>query len=370
MQKGASQICLVSHQNVAELLGARLPGSEAAELHALVTPQMTTQAQQLAATCASLGLQCELHELPELSVGAIQGALEKLWFDAPDKPWQVNITGGKKSMSIVAHEWATKNGIPAIYVDTDTREILTSHNGEWQSESLLDFLEFEPVLNLFGYQVEKAEKPVIPPAVAEALERLVEVAGARGGSAAVHALNACATRASNLGVYYTPRLRFGEVLDICKAVGKLDYTDSAIVFRDEDALNWCKGLWLEEYVDATLARLEREGRLVSWSGSVVVRDAKDVSNELDAVFTAGNKLHLVECKTSRLARDDINTQGVIYRQSSLGGRLGGIFTRSMICSVDSLTPAEIRRARGAGINIVMGANLKNLHRVINQWIDK
>lgn len=98
-------------------------------------------------------------------------------------------------------------------------------------------------------------------------------------------------------------------------------------------------------------------------------------NELDLVFIASNRLYIVECKTGKMTEKDFASgsepvASIIYKADSLGDRVGGIFTISMLCSLEQLPPAHARRAATPGVKIVAGQNIKNLRKIIIEWINE
>lgn len=374
MQKYRNQICFVSGQNVPELLGALLPGPGATLVHALVTPEMETQARWLQKTCAKNGVKCEQHDLPESGTAAIENLLESIWYNEPDAPWAVNVTGGTKMMGFAAYDWAKNAKVPVFYVDTSTRTIfLQEHTGkQWQRQPLPSLLQFEQLLDLYGYDVESKTAAPVEPAARAATARMLDLASKHGGMSAIGALNRFAKTAEydcSCPVKYIADENLDALLEICKNAGKLAYADSLIHFKDEEARKWCNGIWLEEYVQGVLAGLKAEGRITSWASSVNAR-SNGVPNELDAVFTANNRLHVLECKTQRLQDKDSQAVSILYKADSIKDRVGGIYTKYLLCSLDELTKDQMRRAKNLQIATLLGPNLKNLRKFLIEWIDQ
>lgn len=359
---GGCHICLISDQNVAEFLGAFLPGCAASRVHAITTAKMRQNAVNFSRTCKGRGIGCDIHELAETGMEQIHALLDRIW--QPGASWVVNITGGTKLMSLAAFTWASAHDVPACYVDSAAQKLIVHSHGAWESHPLPEMAGFEALLNLYGYEVVSRRKEPVPAQTRAAFERMLALADSAHGRRALHVLNARATQA-DAGEPCPPDVHLLDLLNICRDAGKLDFGKSGILFRDEAAKFWCKGGWLEEYVQAVLARLESEGRISSCASSVRLARG-DVKNELDAVFTARNRLHIIECKTSRLGA----ASTILYKADSIRGRVAGIYTRSMLCSLDSPGPEEMKRASALGIRTVSGSSLKNLRKVIIEWIMK
>lgn len=373
MQEYRNQICFVSGQNVAELLGALLPGA-GTSLHAIVTPQMKSQALWLQNTCKKNQVKCVLHDLPEIKSAAIESLMESIWYNEPEASWAVNLTGGNKMMGFAAYDWAKKAKVPVFYIDTGSRAIFLREPTEpyWQEQALPSLLHFEQLLNLYGYDVESKTIAQVDAATRNAISQMLELAGRPKGITAVGALNKFAKLAEDdctRLIDYIPEESLNALLAICKTAGKLDHDGSHLCFKDEKSRKWCNGIWLEEYAQAVLAGLKADGRISSWASSVNVR-SNGVPNELDAVFTVDNRLHVLECKTPRLRDKDLTAASILYKADSIKDRVGGIYTRYMLCSLDDLNQDQMRRAKNLQIETVLGANLKNLREILLRWIER
>lgn len=369
MPKYDYHICFVSGQNVAEFLGALLPELGAAHIHAIVTPKMRKQGANLENTCKRRGLKYTSHPLERIGITEIGDLLDSIWLAHPDASQALNITGGTKIMSLAAYAWAIKNSVAAFYVDTAAKCALVYDKDGWETVPIPAILDFEALLNLYGYEIMAKIGTPISAVARNAIEKLLELGNRKKTRRAMGFLNEKAAKAKDaphLAVSYYHDDGVAEALEICKSAGKLDYTDSTIIFRDEEARKWCNGGWLEEYVQAILSRLEAEGRISSWaSGVQVIREGS--RNELDAIFTANNRLYVIECKTSRM--DEKNSpSSILYKADSINGRLGGIFTKSMLCSINPLEAFEMRRATNMGIKPVIGPALRDLRKILIEWM--
>ena len=365
MAKYRNHICLISHQNTPELLGGLMPGPEKPKMHAIVTPEMKEEADRFRKTCLSLGLECELYELPR--VAEIERVLDEIWLKGEAETWATNITGGTKIMAIAAYGWAIRNKLPAFYVDTAERRILFNEGEGWKETPLPKLVEYETLMNLHGYAINEKSEASIDRESRIAIDSLL--ARVASNPDPFHIINRAAFMASEdpfLTVSCFIDSEFKKLLGALKNANKLDFTDRYIRFNSRDALSWCQGLWLEEYVASVLDKLKKGGLINSWTSNVKIDKAG--YNELDAVFTANNRLHVIECKTSKMKNK--GEASILYKADSIRGRLAGIFTQSLICSVDELSPASDARAKEMNIRVLSGANLKNLRKFIINWIGK
>lgn len=358
-------ICLISDQNVAELLGALLCAPSDVHIHAVTTPVMAARAASFEKTCWKNRIACSIHPLPVARMTEIDRLLDDVLAAHSGGSWAVNITGGTKLMTLGAYAWAVKNRIPAFYIDTANRTYEFYSDGRWQSLPLASVLKYEALLNLYGYEVWESDSSPVPAGHGLAARKMLDLAASEEGLEALHILNERSVTAGprfGLKVSYASRPYMDRLLAICKAAGQLDYDGSMLVFRDEAARRWCNGIWLEQYVQAILADLEAENRISSWAVNVKIA-GPGYGNELDAVFTAHNRLYVIECKTARLAGKPA-AASILYKADSLKDRVGGIFTRSMLCALDDLTPVEAQRASNMGIKTVTGARIMNLREIL------
>lgn len=364
----AHHIVFISDQLVPSWLPAVVPGLGATHLHAIVTDKMECRNAILQNAWQKMGVYRAYH-LASIEQEAIYSVLDAIYKEC-GHDLLLNLTGGNKLMTLAAHEWASAYEVPTVYVDTQARRLVWPGSQKWRTEPLPDLLDVKSLLALHGYEMLAYNRAEIPSSLRNAHARIIDVLGQKGGMAAMGCLNGHAERTDKNHV--VPKDAsfplFDELLAICADADKLVVDGGMLKFVDEDARKWCNGGWLEEYVASVLWNLHAEKKIRSWASCVQVRNT-DGPNELDALFTVGNRLYTIECKTSRMTREQ--SQGAVttmlYKAEVLQERLGGIFASSMICSAEALRDADARRAKGYHICTVCGSNLKNLKKELLQW---
>lgn len=300
MKPGLEHICIISHHNVAELLGAILPNSRAACVHLVVSREMQAAAAAFRQVCASYNLPCYSYILNCSDVTDIMALLEEIHTKRPNSELAVNITGGTKLMSLAAYMWAFRSDVPAFYVDSTAKNIQIFQKQGRRVIPLPDLLSYEDLLGLYGYSIIERNISPLPGKVDEATCKISRLLRNENGKDAIHELNFLLTNAGNeLDVSYTRTSAMHELLVQCKKAGKLDYDERRILLFNEKCRGWCRGHWLEDYVHGILVHLEKEGKIRSWATAVKV-EKDGVENELDGIFTANNRLYILECKTTRL----------------------------------------------------------------------
>jgi len=86
---------------------------------------------------------------------------------------------------------------------------------------------------------------------------------------------------------------------------------------------------------------------------------------------ARNRLHLIECKTKRMAgkgTTEVATD-TVYKLDSISD-LGGLGTRSMLVSYRQLKEADRQRAKDLRIKVVQGTQIQQLKSQLREWINQ
>lgn len=361
-------ICFISGQNIPEILAALHPDCGTRHIRALVSPEMKERAENFIQTCARLGIECDTTLLPRKDVDSIKIQLDKIRQQYGDESIAMNISGGTKLMAFAAFEWANVNGLPSLYVETLERKIYTHSKGAWNKIPLPELVGHEILLKVYGYSIKEKRAGKISKNLRSKLNAIAEIAKI-GDPAPFNDLTDIVNSTSgNTGFYcaYVRKPLLNSLLQCLKDCGKLNFTSTHVSFPDERARKWCNGLWLEEYVQSVIEGLKEEGRINTCAFSVHTVTPHGVANELDAIFTAGNRLFIIECKSGKMNKS--SNSGILYRGDSLAASLGGIFTQFMICSIVKLDGMDAERAREQKIRLVSGEGLHDLRENILQWI--
>lgn len=360
-------IVLVSEQLAPAWIPAVLPGQEVESIQAIVTPAMLSRSAILQKAWEARGGKYRVWPLAGIEQWQIHEVLEAIRSAYPGAELVLNITGGTKLMAIAAYEWAYSSDVPGVYADTETLRLVWLKSGSWVNEPMPALLDVQTLLALNDYALEDLRRAETPALMRTAHQGILALLQTAEGVAAVGALNEHAVTADQKLVSDRTKFfpQFNRLLEICSRAGKLMFDNRRIIFSGDPERRWCNGLWLEEYVASVLWQLAAEKRIQSWATSVhAVRD--EVVNELDALFTSGNRLFTIECKTGRMdAKGPVTA--MLYKADSLQGRLGGIFAKSMICSVKPLSADGMRRAEKHEVRVITGGALKNLKKHLVKW---
>jgi len=147
----------------------------------------------------------------------------------------------------------------------------------------------------------------------------------------------------------------------------------------EAGLRWffLGGGWLEEFVFATVQeRPVTDARMnvkLDWERNQTApkRAEQQIRNEFDVLFTSGNRLHVISCKTGNL---DAPTEAggnkgkeAIYELEALADKAGGPFGRAMLVSARRLSDYSRSRASRMKIEVVDGVDVLGLGKRLERW---
>jgi hypothetical protein len=155
----------------------------------------------------------------------------------------------------------------------------------------------------------------------------------------------------------------------CQDAGVLTLTGAAITFPDEASRAFAKGGWLEHHLHRVVSGLGGALGLRDLAANLEVTDAGGVTNELDLVFLARNRLFIIECKTARMDKPLApKANDTLFKLAEIVRRVGGLSARGMLASYRPLRDSEQRLARALNIELVCGAELARLSQRLQRWV--
>jgi hypothetical protein len=333
------------------------------------------------------GMVVDMLDLPNAyDYAALSDAFLNYLAGHADENIALNVTGGTKLMAVAAQEVFRSAGKPVFYVNVKSDEVLIIGD-KTPSQPLRAKLKVHELLRAHGYSVTAQAQPQISRELRDLTARLIDHVTSAGR--ALGALNALArsARDNQLRAELTPGQQdsrtLGEIVALFADAGLLRQQGNALIFKNEETRSFANGGWLESHVYEVLQSLRAQhpglsdvamGVRVSFAQATGKPQNRD-KNEIDVAFLYRNTLHLIECKTANLALpgtgDDDKATEAIYKMESLL-KLGGQRTRGMVVDYRgqlSQSEANQKRAAEAHIEIVSGAQLKDLKGVIGRlWL--
>ena len=370
-------VLLVSQQAAPNLLAALDPGLKPAEAVLLVSEPMEGRADALERVLREAGVKTQRLPLAnEHDYPALESALLELAAARGDERIALNVTGGTKLMALAAQSIALAAGWSVFYVDADTDEVIWLGARAGQRQRLTEHLRLRHYL--MGYGFELGASSGRPPADTRQ-EALINTLLLQIGSLEkpLGQLNWLAQQAEDrrsLGIPLDERQRhdpnLAALLRQFEDAGVLTVAGAAIAFPDEARRGFAKGGWLEQYLQRVVSGQARALGLRDLAANLEVTDAGGVTNELDLVFLARNRLFIVECKTARMDKPQApKANDTLFKLAEIVRRVGGLGARGLLASYRPLRDSEQRLARALGIELVCGPDLARLPQRLKTWVE-
>jgi hypothetical protein len=375
---------LVSEQPAPNLFPAVVPPGHAEDFPPgavvlVVSRQMKAQADRIEPLFRSRGIEVRRLEVDDpFDADALTSAFEEKVVETIDilggKSILLNATGGTKLMALAAVTVFQDMALPIYYVGhADGRVIwlMPRDRAGFSAQFRIRLPEF---LAAHGYDAEALHRDEVPTHFRELTAALIDEVGAFGS--ALSTLNWVAARAKgSLSVELEPRMMqdeaFGRLVRLFSDAGLIEKERWRLRFADEKVRRFVNGLWLEQHVFGVARSLFKDiASLQDVATGLEVAGPTGVKNEIDVALLAGNRLFLIECKTRRFDSEDEQNgaaSGALYKLKTLRD-LGGLKTRAMLVSYQSLPDYEKDRAAAMDISVVEGRQLTGLRERILRWV--
>ena len=375
----STQVLLVSDQPTPNLTPAIDPRTRPDQVVLVVSPKMTEQAGWLENTLKPRGIHVLRWAIDDpWDIVKLRDQLLALAVEYEDSERVLNATGGTKPMSIAAYEVFRDLGLPIFYVHPANDHLVWMHPWQRKGFDLADRLKLPAFFQAQGAQVDGAiERSGIPARLRDLGAQLVR--DVQRLERPLATLNWLASRANgSLTVTLDPRqrddLRLNALLQRFVDADTASLHGTELRFADEAARFFANGGWLEEYVFGVIQGLRAELQPIQdlARGIEVIRGdgPRPVRNELDVVFLANNRLHVIECKTKRFKGGGAEGPGAeaLYKLDTLAPLLGGLSARAMLVSFQPLSEPDRRRAAELKIRACVGRELHGLKEILRRWI--
>ena len=164
---------------------------------------------------------------------------------------------------------------------------------------------------------------------------------------------------------------FLELLQLFKAAGFLDWDTQTgeLSFPDEDSRFYTNGGWLQQHVLFVLNKLRPAVDIGDLAANAFVQDAANLSGEIDVMFTARNRLFLIECKPQNADADTLAVGESLKKLKDLTDTLGSAYVKAMFVSYLPVKKSHSNRCKQYGIRLVDGHEFPNLPAILRQWIE-
>lgn len=370
------QICLVSDQAAANLLPALDPDLRPAQVVLLVTAKMIDRGAALQSVLQEAGVSSRTVPLSnEHDFERLKDEILALIDDVDEaEEISLNLTGGTKLMALAAQSIGEQAGWGMFYVDADTDELIWL-TAPARRQSLKKQLRLRHYLAGYGFSSgAKAGSLPVMEDVQPLLMTLVRQLGSM--TKPIGQLNWLAQQAEDrrktqiqIADIQLDDPAFQALLRNFEEAGLLRVENSTLIFRDDLARDFVKGGWLEHHVFRTVASLTDDLAIRDKAVNLEVVDGGGVRNELDIAFLAGNRLHVIECKTARMDRGrDSKANDTLFKLSEICRRVGGSASRALLVSYRPLGKSELQLAQALRVATVSAAGVMELPSRIHSWV--
>jgi len=383
-------VCLISEQQAPNLLPALDPElrPKARKMVMLVSDKMKPNADRLVGVLKRHGFHPNSLTMLDINPYDYEGICNKLagHLDRPEnkgKKIALNITGGTKIMALAAQAVFFAAGLPMFYVNESTSRVIVMDGKTSPGEGfpLGVKLHMKDYLSAYGYKPKLPSNLRFTPKFAKELvdsPSRYEKGLIRLNGIVVKAKSK--TRLDFAGETNDDAEVLKPILALCaehRLVKSPVLKPGSWSFVSLSARKYVCGGWLEDYVFDALSGLE--DKIQGKERDLEIRTVpKDVENQLDVVFIADNRLHIIECKTGRLEQaagftDEHNkATPALDKLRNLMSRTG-LKTKALLVTWRELdqknNPLNKNRAEAYGIKVIQKDELRDLKTQLAKWIE-
>ncbi len=383
MQKYDIHVCLVSAQAAANLLPVLDSAFKPKEVIFIVSQDMEDEANALKLVVEAQGIQVSQKHIESISnFEYLEKYFTLLCEENKNKNIALNATGGAKSMVVAGNNIFRKYGKAVFYLEAKNNRILflyQSADGSYFPNIELD-AEITLETYLAAYGVNSTTTPTY---INQAkLNTMISafINGYNTFNPYVYKLNWYANRIkefkSELSDADLQDHTFIKLLTLLSQANKnqgiIKFNGKSIDYKSHQNKFFTNGGWFEKFAYSRLK--ENKDIKDIQCGLHVDNDiygseyqSDDFSkNELDVVFIARDKLHIIECKSGQISSDE--GAKIIYKLEALK-KYGGSMTKVCLLAYTKVPSSVKQRAKAAGIHIISAYDLKEFDKHIAKWIE-
>ncbi|WP_424408548.1 Card1-like endonuclease domain-containing protein [Pasteurella sp. PK-2025] len=389
MQKYDIHVCLISGQAAPNLLPILDSQFKPKKAIFLVSASMKDNAQYLANTFEKKGVKVDQMTLEDVfDFYMMENQLIDLIAQYEDESIALNVTGGTKLMAIAAQQAFSIAGKPIFYLDTENNRLIfikTDNNETVPSQQIQAKNDLETYLSSYGFKlIQKHHK------TNQDLAYLSKnfITYYQDYKNDIPLLNKYASLSEKSGFKVKIEkedARSSSFLDLLKDMSEdhvihYDEDTKLIDFKNKKTKEFLNGIWLEEYTYEAIKDIKTIDDIAfsvnvgyhkyQLTKSEYSQENKGNKNEFDVAFIAKNKLHIIECKTQILEKNNgVKAEDILYKLETLKD-YGGLLTKKCLVSYHKIPDGVHNRARELRIEIIQGQDLQRLKTKIQEWIGK
>lgn len=305
----------------------------------------------------------------------------------------MNITGGKKTMTIAAFNVCSAVAIPFFYLDLKTFNVFYFENNQSGAvvEPRVENIQYDIKNNKGNLKIFLKARKIVAEDLHEwqqptddEKEYFDFIMKCRNSSESevilkgLRILNKYASKSAAdpknrnvVSVEREDRTDFG-FNEICDELEKLEFLlpseSSLIKFKNHETAEFLAGKWFEKYCAMVFKNLFPQ--LPIFHGEMFITG--QTKNEFDLVFLKDSKIFIGEVKASHLSEESPKHSPIIYKLDSLKNSVGGKSSQACLISLDEVNNEIKGRCKTNKIfciDKVLG-RVDILEKQIKEWLKK
>lgn len=376
-----SHLCLVHDATIDAVLPALDPLHRPSEVYLFTSPEREQQARWLESVLRPEGIAVHLKFLRDCwNVAAVREQIRNVLIGRGPLDVALNLSGAPGPLGIGAYEAFRAADRPIFYVHPELNRLIWLNPEEEASCSLAGKITLSDFFRIHGASIEETPASILMPRGMRSLTREL-VSGVERLAKPMASLNWFAyhvddeRRTLPLDSGYQKWVDLQNLIDQFAAHRLIERNGDRLQFPDEGARRYVNGGWLEDHVSTQLELVSAESKTIQDFGRGVEyirqNDATGIKNELDVAFLAGNRLHIIECKTKRFQctlNPDAPGADVLYKLDAVRQQLGGRHAQVLFVSYQPLLDSHRQRAADMGIRICVGKEIHYIAEMLREWV--
>ncbi|MGC8726029.1 MAG: Card1-like endonuclease domain-containing protein [Thermoplasmata archaeon] len=260
----------------------------------------------------------------DTNINKIKSEIEKIWNNYKENKWIINITGGTKILSISVYSFfETKSDYIVYFPNNLDYYIKLTGTNEIEKTSIDTVLSVNELLTSYGVGVKTTNKNITNGKSIKKEDLCLYIAQNINDDNVKDFLDDMI----NIKIYYdrdinkqfknkngvaidntTPKLILKND-EMCRKIkdaniGLSCYDQSHLKGKiSDDWINFFTGGWLEHFVYMVINEIKDDIKIQDLYMNVVLTSTNNSKNELDVVFSKGDKLYIIECKSGEQSKE-------------------------------------------------------------------
>ncbi|STO53524.1 Domain of uncharacterised function (DUF1887) [Canicola haemoglobinophilus] len=387
MQKYDVHFCLVSAQAAPNFFPIFDKQFKPQEVVLFISNKMKSKAEHLEKLFLSKNIKVKKVDLNDVfDFSNMENEFIEQLEQYEDRNIALNATGGTKLMAMAAQNAFVLAGKPIFYIDTDENRIVFITKDEQRNtipDQTMDInISVSDYLSGYGATVLNSSDPRDNRQWMDVAQELLIYR--QKYQEMIPLLNKYVSKSENYHLNINKELYDHDLNSFLIELAKrkmIDYDGKLVDFQNNQISHFLSGGWLEDF---TYWKIKDLSQIQDISCNLEVandkynpnkaRQATDNignNNEFDIVFLAKNKLHIIECKTQFMKKEDgeEKAENILYKLETLKD-YGGLMTKKCLVSYFEVPKSIRNRAKTLNVELIQASDLFNLKNKIQDWIAK